>query len=122
MAIIVSAVGVVIAVIGAIGVASPHKLITLLDHVQSPTRFWLAVFMRVVLGVVFLVVAPDCRLPLVVQIVGVVSLVAAFGILALGRKRLDAFIGWWLRRSPALFRLWASAAIAFGTLLVYAGP
>ena len=77
--------------------------------------------MRVVLGVVFLVVAPDCRLPLVVQIVGVVSLVAAFGILALGRKRLDAFIGWWLRRSPALFRLWASAAIAFGTLLVYAG-
>ena len=122
MAIIVSALGVVIAVIGAIGVASPHRLIVLLDRLQSPARFWLAVTTRAVFGAVFLAVAPDCRLPLVVQVVGVMSLVAALGMLAMGRERLDAFIGWWLSRSPTLFRLWATAAIAFGVLLVYAGP
>ena len=78
--------------------------------------------MRGVFGAVFLAVAPDCRHPLVVQVVGVVSLVAALGLLAMGRERLDAFIGWWLSRPPALFRFSATAAIAFGVLLVYAGP
>ena len=122
MAIIVSMLGVVIAVIGAIRVASPHRLIMLLDRLQSRTRFWLAVTMRGVFGAVFLAVAPDCRHPLVVQVVGVVSLVAALGLLAMGRERLDAFIGWWLSRPPTLIRFSATAAIAFGILLVYAGP
>ena len=65
MAIIVSAVGVGIVVIGVMGVASPHRLINVLDRMQSPTRFWVAVSVRVMLGVAFLAVAPECRLPLV---------------------------------------------------------
>ena len=121
MAIIVPVLGVVIAVIGVVGLADPRSLIKLVQHWQSPARFGFAVAIRVVLGVVFLAVAPDCRAPLVVRIVGVVSIVAAIAILILGRARLDAFIEWWLRR-PALLRLSATMAIACGALLVYAGP
>ena len=122
MAIIVSVLGVVIALIGVMGVANPRSLNKLVQRWQSPARFGFAVVIRVVLGVVFLAVAPDFRAPLVVRIVGVISVVAALAILIVGRVRLDAFIEWWLRRSPALLRLWATVAIAFGALLVYAGP
>ena len=122
MAILVSVFGVVIGLIGVMGLASPRSLIKLIQQWQSPGRFWFAVAVRVVLGLVFLAVAPECRAPLVVRIVGVVSIAAAIGILVMGRARLDAFIEWWVRRPPALFRLWAPMAIAFGALLVYAGP
>ena len=122
MAIIVPVLGVVIALIGVMGLANPRSLNKLVQRWQSPARFGFAVVIRVVLGVVFLAVAPDCRAPLVVRIVGVISIVAAIAILVLGRVRLDAFIEWWLRCPPALLRLWATVAIAFGALLVYAGP
>ncbi len=74
---------------------------------------------RSVLGVVLLSVAPACRAPLLGRIVGVISIVAALGILALGRERLDAFIGWWLMR-PELIRISAIVAVGFGVLWVYA--
>lgn len=122
MAIVVPVLGVVIALIGLMGLANPRSLIALVQRWRSPGRFWFAAVIRVVLGVVFLVVAPDCRAPLVVRLVGLVSIVAAVAILISGRVRLDAFLEWWLRRPPKLLRLWAAAAIAFGALLIYAGP
>ena len=121
MAITVSVLDVVIMLIGVIGFANPRSLIRLLGRWQSPSRFWFAVGIRAVLGAVFLVVAPDCNAPLVVRLVGVVSIVAAIGILVLGRVRLDAFIEWWLRH-PGVLRVSVTGAIAFGALLVYAGP
>lgn len=68
-----------------------------------------------------LAVAPDCRAPLVIRVVGVISIVAAVALVIFGRVRLDAFIEWWLGR-PALLSVSATGAIAFGALLVYAGP
>ena len=76
---------------------------------------------RVVLGAVLIAVAPDCRAPLVIRVVGVISIVAAVALVIVGRVRLDAFIEWWLGR-PARLRVSATAAIAFEVLLVYAGP
>ena len=72
------------------------------------------------MGAVFLAVAPDCRAPGVVRIVGVMGVVAGIGILVMGWARLDASIGGWLRPTP--IRLWATIAIAIGGLLVSAGP
>ncbi len=121
MAIIVTVLGVVIALIGVIGLAHPPSLITLVQRWQSPARFWFAVVIRVVLGAVLIAVAPDCRAPLVIRVVGVISIVAAVALVIVGRVRLDAFIEWWLGR-PALLSVSATGAIAFGALLVYAGP
>ena len=117
MAVIVSVLGVLVVGIGVTGVVIPRTVIALV-----PGRFWFAVGIRLALGVVFLIVAPDCRAPMVVRAVGGVAIAAALGILALGRARLDRFIEWWLGRPLTHVRLWATGAIAFGTLLVYSGP
>ncbi len=121
MAIIVSVLGVLIAAIGLLGVAKPKSLIDLAAYWRNPTRFWVAVLFRLILGVVLLFAAPTCRLPMLVRVVGILAIVAAVGILALGPTRLDAFIRWWLVRSPAFIRSWALIAVAFGVLLIYAG-
>ena len=81
MALIVTVVGGVAVLIGLIGAASPGSLIVLVQRLQNPARFWFAVLFRVVLGKLFLIVAPDCRVPLLVQVVRVVSIVAALAIL-----------------------------------------
>ena len=122
MAVIVTVLGGLIAATGLIGVVNPRSLIALVQHWRGPARFWFAVSIRFVLGVVFLAVAPDCRAPIVIRSIGVVSIGAALGMIVLGTARLDKFIEWWLGRPLPYVRLWASGAIALGALLIYAGP
>ena len=121
MTVIVSILGVLAAAIGLMGVAQPRRIINLVEYWDGPTRFRLAIVVRLVLGVVLLVVAPDCRLPIVVSVLGIIAIVAAVAILIVGQRRLDSFIGWWLTRPPAVIRVSALFALAFGVLLVYAG-
>ena len=120
MGLIVSILGVLIVLIGTMGLLNPQSLMSLVEHWQGPKRFWFAILVRLVLGVTLLLVAPACRAPLLVRIIGVISIVAALGILILGRPRLDSLIKWWLMR-PRLLRVSAIFAVAFGALLVYAG-
>ena len=117
---VLAGLGVLAALIGVIGIARPQFLVNLVEHWQSPTRFRIAVIVRIVLGVVLLIVAPSCRVPVIVSAIGVIAIVAALIILAVGRLRLDAFIKWWLIR-PRLVGLSAVFAVAFGALLIYAG-
>jgi hypothetical protein len=121
MAVVVSLLGVLAAAIGLLGVAKPKSLIDLVADWRNPTRFWVAVLFRLILGTVLLVAAPTCRLPAFVRVVGALSIVAASGILVIGPTRLDTFIRWWLERSPAFIRIWAFVAVAFGVLLICAG-
>ena len=123
MAIVVTVLGVLIAAIGLMGVLTPRSLIALVQRYwPGPGRFWFAVSIRLVLGVVFLAVASDCRAPIVIRVIGVISVAAALGMIVLGTARLDRLIEWWLGRPLPYVRLWASGAIAFGALLIYAGP
>ena len=122
MAVIVPVLGGLSAVIGLMGVLNPRSMMALAQRHRGPVSFWFAVSFRLVLGAVFLAVAPDCHAPMVVRVTGVVSIAAALGLVVLGTARLDKFIEWWLGRSLTYVRLWASGAIAFGALLIYAGP
>ncbi len=121
MSAIVSIFGATAAIIGLLGLANPKCIINLVQHWRGPTRFRLAIGVRLVLGVILLVVAPTCRLPVVVQAVGVIAIVAAIVILIVGQRRLDSFIDWWLTCPPAVIRVSAMFAFSFGLLLIYAG-
>ena len=61
MAVTVTVLGVLIAATGLMGVGIPRTLIALIQHWRGSARFWFGVSIRLVLGVVFLAVAPDCR-------------------------------------------------------------
>ena len=118
---LVSLVGLLIVGLSLVGVASPSTLTGIATRWRAPERLWFAVAIRLVLGLLFLVAAPECCLPLVVQIVGVFALVAAGSLALLGPKRLESLVGWWLKRPAAFIRAWCLAGTAFGGLIVYAG-
>lgn len=121
MSVVVSILGVLAVMIGLLGLANPRFILGLVEYYRGPTRFRLAVGVRLVLGVLLLTVASSCRLPVLVQGVGVLSIVAATVILIAGQERFDTFIEWWLKHPPAFLRISALFALVFGILLVYAG-
>ena len=113
--------GIAVALLGMMGLVRPTGLIRFAETAwQSSTGFYLAVTVRLVLGAVLIVAAPDCRFPDVVRILGIVSLIAAAAAVILGHERLRSFVQWWVGRPAGFIRGWSGVAVAFGCFLVYA--
>jgi hypothetical protein len=122
MTVLVVIFGALIAALGAAGVVSPRVLIGLVDSVWRGSRgIYGVVAVRLVLGVVLVVAAPDCRFPEIVRILGLLSLVSAVVLPLLGRERLRRLVEWWISRPGGFIRAWSLVAVAFGVFLGYAG-
>jgi hypothetical protein len=121
MTIVVTVFGALIAAFGVFGIVAPNRFIKLFDHFRGPTGLWIAVGVRLVMGVLFILAAPDCRLPTLVTAIGILALIAAVTLPIIGQRRFDALIEWWTRRPTVVIRLWMVAGGAFGGLLIYAG-
>jgi hypothetical protein len=81
---------------------------------------YLAVIVRLVLGLALILSASDSRFPSVFLILGWIAIVAGVAAAFLGRERLRRFVNWWVERfSPSGIRLWVLFAMAFGGFLVY---
>jgi hypothetical protein len=120
MAFIVAAIGVVVAVFGALGLVSPNRLEKLLSLVEPRSRFFIAVLSRIVIGVALLVAGGDTRFPIEILVLGLLALLAGIALIALGAGLFDALVRWFLGWPSLLIRFWAAAAITIGAFLVYA--
>lgn len=121
MPVLVSLAGIAVAVIGLGGVAAPRTLTRILGDWRMLTGLPVTFTLRMVFGFVFVVAAPDCRLPSLVRLVGFVEFGGAAGLLVLGAGRLERFVRWWLQRPNSFVRSWCLAAVALGILLLCAG-
>jgi hypothetical protein len=119
MALFASLIGAVFLVFGLLGVAIPTHGMAFL-HSRRVALFPMAVIGRALLGLLLILTAPHCRVPVVILVIGIASLAAAVVLLAVGRVRFAAFIEGWLKRPPGLVRLLAVVAVALGWLLVWA--
>ena len=119
MTILIAIFGALIAFFGALGILSPAKFRGLFKQWPSRGRFWSAVVIRLLVGALFLWLAEELRYPLVMKILGGISIVAAVGILLMGRESLDRLVNWWLGRGDGLLRLGALLAMLFGVFLVH---
>jgi hypothetical protein len=122
MTVLVVIFGALIAALGAAGVVRPRVLIGFVDSAwRSPRGIYGIVAARLVLGVVLVVAAPDCRFPEIVRVLGILSLVSAVLLPLLGRERLRPMIEWWISRPDGFLRAWSLVAVAFGIFVGYAG-
>jgi len=119
MTLLIAIIGALIAFIGALGILSPGKFRELLQHWPSRGRFWFAVLVRLLIGALFLWLADELRYPMAMKILGGISIVAAVGILLMGRESLDRLVNWWLGRGDGLLRLSTLFAMLFGVFLVH---
>ena len=119
MAVIVLLIGVLIAGIGIAILSSPARLRRLLHWFLESKNLYAVAAIRVIAGVLFILAAPETRLPMLIQVLGILFILAGVAIPLLGTERVDRLAGWWLARSDSILRLWALVTIAFGGLIVW---
>ena len=117
---IVAAFGVLIVLACGFGSANPQALIRLVTRFDNLPGFIFAIAVRVLLGVVAILAAPASRAPLFLMIIGGIALVAALGLLLIGRSRLSRLITWVSGFSDTMLRTWLLFGIAFGIALIWA--
>jgi hypothetical protein len=116
---IVAILGLVIALFGLTGLAGPARFRAMFIAMDSQTRFVLAILLRLAMGALLWWLADELRHPQVMRVLAIIAVVAAVGILAMGRKRLDQLVDWWLGQSDSVLRISALFATAFGGYLVF---
>lgn len=118
---IVMGFGVIVAGLGVVGMVRPQSLLDLVENAwKSPSALYLAIGVRLVLGVVLIAAAPESRFPQAIHLLGIVALAAAAAGALLGRRRLTAWVEWWAKQSAGFVRGWCVFALAFGGFLIAA--
>jgi len=121
MSVIVTLFGAAIGALGILGLIRPATLIGFISAAwQSRAGLYLAIILRLVLGVALIGAASGSRFPDALGILGIISIVAALVAPSLGFERLRAFVQWWIARPLGFIRAWALIAAVFGAFLVYA--
>jgi hypothetical protein len=109
-----------VAVIGALGVASPARLLRVVRRFQTPRGLYFAAALRLVLGVALFFVAPTSRAPEILRLLSVIIIAAGLVTPFFGLERFRRLLDWWSARGPGFVRAWAGFAFAFGLWLAYA--
>lgn len=113
--------GCLIAGAGVLLLVRPVLVMGLIE--SNGERAWIyatAVGARVVLGLLLIQQAAQSKFPLVIEILGWFSLVAAIFLAVLGRQRFTRFLNWILEKVKPFARVGGLFAAVFGAFLFYA--
>ncbi len=80
----------------------------------------LAVVVRIVLGLLLVYQSSISKFPLVIQIIGWLSIVAAIFLAVMGRRNFNRLMSWALSLAKPFGRVGGVLAMAFGAFLIYA--
>ena len=109
-----------ILLLGAWGVLAPSRITDMVNRFASKSGLWFAAGIRLVLGLALWFAAPVSRAPMLLQVLGVIALVAAIVLPLMGVARFKALIDWWTKLSPTAMRLNCLLAVAFGGVILWA--
>lgn len=113
--------GALIVLAGLMLVADPEIILGYLRrNMDQPAIHILAVAVRLVLGTLLILQSDLSKYPLVIELLGWLSIVAGLSLALMGRQRFLRFMSWALRRSRPLGQVGGVLAAAFGGFLVHA--
>lgn len=113
--------GALIALSGAVFLIRPATIFGAFKRYANSIGLHLfAIIVRIALGVALLTGASDSRFPVVLQVLGWLSISAALVLVVIGRVRFQNLIKWALGLAPGFTGLAGLLAVLFGGFLVYA--
>ena len=89
-------------------------------HLDNPALQVLAVVVRLVIGALLVLESDLSRYPLVIMVLGWLSIVAAFSFAVMGRRNFLRLMSWTLNSLGPYGRVGGVFAAAFGGFLVHA--
>lgn len=110
-------------VAGTVGLLLPAKLTAVVEAIVAhPAGIYFAVLIRLLLGAVLIIAAPQSAFPLTFEVLGWIIIVAAIIIALMGRARIKQLTAWWAQRSITSIRLMFLFGVLIGAGLLYAVP
>ncbi|NIP19002.1 MAG: hypothetical protein GWM87_13250 [Xanthomonadales bacterium] len=121
MTLVIAVFGVLIAGLSAWGLLVPRRMLdTVLEYWRKPYGLHLAIGIRLALGLLFILAAPDTGFPLFFQVFGYLMLIAAALIPVIGKPRLTRVIDWFTGMPVLAIRTWLVLMLLFAGFIVYA--
>ncbi|MCI0499324.1 MAG: hypothetical protein L0Y36_06565 [Planctomycetales bacterium] len=102
-------------------VLKPGWMKTVIGIVSKGKLVYLAAGIKILVGIIFLVFATQCKLTPIIIVFGVLSIGGAAVFFTVSLPKITAYMNWWKSRPLWMYRLWGVAAVLLGALLVYAG-
>ena len=106
---------------GLIIIVNPELIFGVLrENIEKLSLQLVAVGVRVLIGVLLIVYAGESRFPVIIEILGWLSLIAATTFGLIGRRRFQSLMTWALSLLKPYGRLGGLAAALFGGFIAYA--
>jgi hypothetical protein len=106
---------------GIVIVINPELMFGFLrNNLDKLALYILAVVVRLVLGALLIYQSNISKFPLVIEVIGWLSIVAAIFIAVMGRRNFNRLMSWALSLSKPFGRVGGILAVAFGAFLIYA--
>lgn len=106
---------------GLIIILNPELIFGYLrNNLERPLLQVIAVTVRIVIGLLLITQASVSRYPLAIEILGWLSIVAAFTFAVMGRRNFKQLMTWALSLLKPFGRVGGIFAAAFGAFLIYA--
>lgn len=118
MVALVKLLGIVIIVLGVHCLLNPSKMKSYVDFWKKGKRIYMGACLSLLIGVIFLFAAPQCRVSWFVTIFGILGLIKGVVIFVLSREKTISMLNWWAEKQVKFLRVHASFALIIGTLLI----
>jgi hypothetical protein len=120
MVTLVKGIGIVIIAIGVIYLVYPQVIRILLNFFAVGYHIYLAAVLRLVFGVILLLAASRTAEPKIIAVLGIIFLLGAILIVAIGPKKIKPILNWYKKWPLWAMRTAAILVILFGLLVIYA--
>lgn len=119
MNILVKSIGIVIVALAIAYLLKPDVMKYIIEFFKKGKRIYLAGLIRLVLAVVFLLAAHECRIASVIIFFGILLLVSGLLIFVLRPEGIIYIADWVQRQSLFVLRLFALTAFIIGAIIIY---
>ena len=117
----VTALGLTMIIIAAMMLVRPAQFSDRMKRYAGTTSLYVfELAVRFILGAVLIVIAGDSRFPILLQIIGGISIAAGAILVILPRARFEQLITWLLSRFGNYVRIGSVVPFLFGGFLIYA--
>ncbi len=116
---VIKIVGMVFVVMAVVCLLKPDVMKRIMDFFKKGKRIYFAGLVRLVLAVVFLLSARECRQFWVIFAFGILFLISGLLIFMIGAEKLRPMFGWFQNKSAAFLRVMAAIVLAVGAVIIY---
>ncbi|MFC2149691.1 hypothetical protein ACFLQ8_03215, partial [Candidatus Auribacterota bacterium] len=105
MLMLIKIVGVIIICFGLTFLINPAAIKKFIAYFEEGKRMYSIAVIRLILGVIFLLSASDCRLVGVMIVLGILFLIGGISIFALGLDKCRSVVKWYQGKSDLVLRI-----------------